>query len=59
MSAVCMYIYDRLLPGTLNMLVILKHKSFWHAESSIQEIFDSNNFRHPEQEPETEKEEDL
>ena len=51
---------DRLLPETLNMLMILKHnKSLWLAENSVQEILDSDSFGDPEQEPDSEEEEDL
>ena len=50
---------DRLLPETQNMLMILKHnKSLWRTDNSIQEILDSDNFRDPEQEPDSEEEED-
>ena len=50
---------DRLLPETLNMIMILKHnKSLWPTDTSIQEILDSDNFRDPEQEPDSEEEED-
>ena len=50
---------DRLLPETLNVLMILKHnKSPWHNENSMQEILDSDNFRDPEQELDSEEEED-
>jgi len=50
---------DRLLPETLNMIMILKHnKSLWRTDNSIQEILDSDNFRDPEQEPDSEEEED-
>ena len=49
---------DSLLPETLNMLMILKHnKSLWCTDSSIQEILDSDDFRDPEQEPDSEEEE--
>ena len=41
------------------MLMILKHnKSLWLAENSVQEILDSDSFRDPEQEPDSEEEED-
>ena len=49
---------DRVLPESLNMLMILKHKSLWHTDNSIQEILDSDNFRDPEQEPDSEEKED-
>ena len=50
---------NSLLPETLNMLMILKHnKSLWLAENSVQEILDSDSFRDPEQEPDSEEEED-
>ena len=50
---------DRLLPETLNMIMILKHnKSLWRTDNSIQEILDSDNFRDPEQGPDSEEEED-
>ena len=40
------------------MLMILKHnKSLWRTDNSIQEILDSDNFRDPEQEPDSEEEE--
>ena len=39
------------------MLMILKHnKSLWCADNSIQEILDSDDFRDPEQEPDSEEE---
>ena len=41
------------------MLMILKHnKSLWRTDNSIQEILDSDNFRDPEREPDSEEEED-
>ena len=50
---------DSLLSETLNMLMILKHnKSLWLAENSVQEMLDSDSFRDPEQEPDSEEEED-
>ena len=48
--------WDRLLPGSLYMLMILKHnKSFWPIEKCIQEILDSDDFRDPEQELDNEE----
>ena len=42
------------------MRMIPKHnKSFWPAEKSIHEILESNDFRYPEQEPDSEEEEDC
>ena len=50
---------DRLLPDSLNMLMILKHNMIlWHTENSIQEILDSDKFWEHKQEPDIEEEED-
>ena len=48
-----------LSPDTVNMLMILKHnRSLWSSETTIQEILDSDDFRDPELESDSEQEDD-
>ena len=50
---------DNLAPETLSMPMILKHnKSLWPTDTVIQEILDSDEFRDPEVEPDSEEDED-
>ena len=52
--------HDSMAPETLNMLLILEHNaSLWHNESSIQEILDSDDFRDPELEADSEEDDDA
>ena len=49
-----------MVPETPNMLVILKlNVSLWPNESSIQEILDSDDFRDPELEADSEEDDDA
>ena len=48
-----------LAPETLSTLMTLRHnKSLWPSETVTQEILDSDEFRDPEVEPDSEEDED-